>query len=104
MADFGELLRGFRERAGLSQRALAQAANIDKSYVSKLESGKREVASRTLALRLATILELSASEVDLWLISAGYVSPRMQSMATRGVSRLWEEINTLNEGYGTTSN
>ena len=98
MADFGDLLRRFRERAGFSQSALAQAANIDKSYISRLESGKREVVSCTLALRLAEILKMSASEVDLWLITAGYISPRMQSMATRGVYRLWEEINTLNEG------
>jgi len=97
MASFGELVRSFRERAGLSQSALAQGANIDKSYVCRLESGDREVASRSLALRLASILGLSTSEIDLWLISAGYVSPRMQAMATDGVSRLLQEISSLNE-------
>jgi transcriptional regulator with XRE-family HTH domain len=98
MARFGELLKSFRERARLSQRALAQAADIDRSYVCRLESGEREVTSRSLALRLADILGLSPSETDLWLISAGYVSPRMQELAAGGVSRLLEEIDVLSEG------
>ena len=99
MSDFGNLLRGFRKRARMSQSALAEAANIDKSYVSRLESGEREVTSRSLALTLASALGLSPSEVDLWLITAGYVSPRMQVMATRdGVSRLWEEISPPSPG------
>lgn len=84
MTDFGKMLADFRQRSGLSQRALAEAAHIDRSYVSKLESGRREVTSRALALRLAAILGLSASEIDLWLISAGYISPRVQSMVQDG--------------------
>jgi transcriptional regulator with XRE-family HTH domain len=97
MASFGERLRAYRERAALSQSALAQAAGIDKSYVSRLENGQREVASRSLAIRLAAILHLSPSEVDLWLISAGYVSPRVQQLATRRASRLLEAIDVLSE-------
>ncbi len=99
MTSFGELLKSFRERTELSQSALAQAAGIDKSYISRLENGEREVTSRSLALRLAEILDLSPSEVDLWLISAGYVSPRMQALASGGVSRLLEEINVLGENF-----
>ena len=97
MADFGQLLKSFRQRSGLSQSALAHAANINKSYICKLETGEREVTSRSLALSLTEILDLSPSEVDLWLISAGYVSPRMQTHAARDVSRLLEEINDLTE-------
>jgi transcriptional regulator with XRE-family HTH domain len=99
MASFGELLKSFRERAGLSQSALAQAAGIDRSYICRLENGEREVTSRSLALRLADILNLSPPEIDLWLISAGYISPRMQKLANRGVSRLLEEINVLSENF-----
>jgi transcriptional regulator with XRE-family HTH domain len=77
----------------MSQRALAEAADIDKSYISKLENGKRSVTSRQLALALARALNLSPREIDHWLVSAGYVSPRMQATVARnGVSRLWEEF------------
>jgi len=89
---FGEMLKEFRKRARLSQRALAVQAEIDTSYISKLESGDREVASRDLALRLAQILRLSLEETDLWLISAGYASPRLQQLAGTSISRLVEEI------------
>ena len=95
MTSFGKLLRDFRVRANFSQRALAQEANIDTSYISRLESGEREVASRSLALRLAEILGLSPQEIDLWLISAGYISPRMQKVASGGISRLMEALDTI---------
>jgi len=88
MASFGNLLRDFRIRANLSQRILAQKTDIDTSYISRLESGEREVASRSLALKIAEILKLSQEETDLWLISAGYISPRMQQLASSGISKL----------------
>lgn len=94
MANFGELLRYFRIRADLSQRVLAQKAEIDTSYVSRLERGEREVASRSLAIKIAEILNLSLDEIDLWLISAGYISPRMQQIANTGISRLLDSLNT----------
>lgn len=89
MSDFGDLLKRFRERAEFSQRALAKSASIDTSYISRLEKGEREVTSRSLALKIAGILELSQREIDLWLISAGYVSPRIQK---QGLNRLYEEM------------
>lgn len=92
MANFGNLLRDFRIRANLSQRILAQKAEIDTSYISRLERGEREVASRSLALRIAEILGLSSQETDLWLISAGYISPRMQQLASNGLSRLIDSL------------
>jgi transcriptional regulator with XRE-family HTH domain len=92
MASFGKLLRDFRLQAGLSQRALAQAAKVDTSYISRLESGEREIPSRSLALVLAEILRLSQQESDLWLISAGFISPRMQDLASSGISKLMEHF------------
>lgn len=93
MASFGELLKEFRIRSELSQRVLARKAGIDTSYVSRLERGEREVASRSLALKIAEILNLSFEETDLWLISAGYISPRMQQLAHHGISRLLDSFN-----------
>jgi transcriptional regulator with XRE-family HTH domain len=92
MASFGKLLKDFRIRAKLPQRVLAQKANIDTSYISRLERGEREVASRSIALKIAEILGLSPEEIDLWLISAGYISPRMQQLANNGLSRLLDSL------------
>ncbi len=93
MTSFGKLLRDFRIRAKLSQRILAQQAEIDTSYISRLEKGEREVTSRSLALKIAEILNLSLEETDYWLISAGYISPRMQQLASNGISRLMDSLN-----------
>lgn len=92
MASFGRMLRDFRIRSELSQRTLAQAADVDTSYISRLESGEREIPSRSLALVFADILKLSQQETDLWLISAGYISPRMQDLASSGISKLMEHL------------
>ena len=94
MASFGKLLRDFRIRAKFSQRVLAQQAKIDTSYVSRLERGEREVASRSLALKISEILNLSLEETDLWLISAGYISPRLQELANNGISNLLDSFNS----------
>lgn len=88
---FGDMLRMFRERVGLSQRALAEKAGIDTSYISRIERGERN-ATRSIALQLAEILKLSIEEADLWLISAGFISPRMQNLASNGISKLMDDI------------
>ena len=99
MTSFGNLLRDFRTRSGLSQRALAQEADIDTSYISRLESGGREFTSRSLALKLAEIMGLEEEEIDLWLISAGYISPRMQDIASGSISRLMRELNAFKDDF-----
>lgn len=40
-ATFGKVLREYRTKAGLSQEALADRANLDRTYVSLLERGLR---------------------------------------------------------------
>ena len=97
VATFGEMLKRFRLRAGFSQSALAQAAQINRSYVSRLESGAREITNRSLALRLAEILALSPFEADLWLISAGYVSPRKQKLGAKRAAQLLADMEPLGE-------
>lgn len=92
---FGMMLQKFRIRAGFSQRALAEEAKIDTSYISRIESGERPTTSRTLALQLAKILVLSQEEEDLWLISAGYVSPRIQSLASNSISHLIDNLDSI---------
>lgn len=92
MGTFSKLLVDFRKRANLSQAALAKEADVDRSYIWRLENGERETPSRSLALRLAEILDLSQPETDLWLISAGYASPHMQQLTAAGISRLMEDL------------
>jgi transcriptional regulator with XRE-family HTH domain len=56
-ARFGANLRWARQRAGLSQEALANEASVDRAAVSVFERGRRNPNLRTV-LRLARALEL----------------------------------------------
>lgn len=51
-------LRDARKRAGLTQVELAAAANLDQTYISKLELGKITDPSFTTVVRLAKPLGL----------------------------------------------
>jgi ribosome-binding protein aMBF1 (putative translation factor) len=60
---FGQAVKAVREAQGISQEKLAELAEIDRTYVSMIERGKRhptlEVASRiaiALSLRLSEII------------------------------------------------
>ena len=51
---FADLLRHYRERAGLSQVRLAQLVGIDHSYLSRLESGRRHPTRGVVLLSALT--------------------------------------------------
>ncbi len=60
----GTRIRKARQKKGLSQEALAHAANMDRSYVSGLERGEFNVSllalatiARVLAVPLAVLVE-----------------------------------------------
>lgn len=72
MKSFAQTLKEFRERAGLSQYALAGRAGIDPSYVNRVERGERDAPTREVVEALAQALELNAVETDDLLLSAGY--------------------------------
>jgi transcriptional regulator with XRE-family HTH domain len=57
-ASFGRVLRECRQRAGVSQEALADSADFDRTYISLLERGLRQPTLETL-LRLARALSIS---------------------------------------------
>jgi transcriptional regulator with XRE-family HTH domain len=59
--SFGIILRKARQHAGFSQEKLAALANIDRSYVSLLEQGKRQ-PSITVLFQLSDALHLSPIE------------------------------------------
>lgn len=58
----GETLRRVRLSKGISQEKLALLAEVDRSYVGRVERGDNNVALLTLA-RLANALDISISEL-----------------------------------------
>lgn len=68
---FGSQLRDFRKRRGLSQLALAAAAEVSPRHVSFVESG-RSAPSRQMVLRLAETLDLPLRARNDLLHLAGF--------------------------------
>ena len=60
----GLALRGARNREGLTQRQLAEAAGIPQRHISEMESGKRQIG-RERAKKLAEALHVSDYRVFL---------------------------------------
>ena len=72
---FGATLRRYRNGTNgyprLSQMALAERADYDHSYLSRLEAGHR-LPTRTAVNRLADALRLDPDEREELLLSAGF--------------------------------
>ena len=60
--EFGDRVRSYRLKAGLSQEGLAYEANVNRSYVASLEAGQRN-PSLDLMARLAAALEVDLGEL-----------------------------------------
>jgi transcriptional regulator with XRE-family HTH domain len=64
---FGAVLRELRERAGLSQEALAERAGLHRTYVGLLERGKRNPTldvAHQLGAALGVTLTALVAEVE----------------------------------------
>jgi transcriptional regulator with XRE-family HTH domain len=72
MSDFGEVLRRWRERARLSQLALARLSGVHASIINRFEGGERQPAERAMVERLAEALALATGERDQLLATAGF--------------------------------
>lgn len=59
---FGLRVRQLRKKAGLSQEAFADRCGLDRTYMSGIERGKRNVSLRNIDI-LAKALDLSVSEL-----------------------------------------
>jgi transcriptional regulator with XRE-family HTH domain len=70
-ATFADRLRWWRERRGLSQMALAMAADVSQRHLSFLEVG-RTAPSRDMVLRLAAALDLPLRQQNVLLLAAGF--------------------------------
>lgn len=59
--QFGNRLRKLRENKALSQEALAHEAGLDRTYVSSVERGKRNISIENIE-RLALALGIKIKE------------------------------------------
>lgn len=62
LAQLGDGIRAARLKAGLSQEALADAAGIDRSHMSRIERGKRNVSFLNLC-KIAEALGVPVSQI-----------------------------------------
>lgn len=62
---FGKRVRDLRKKAGLSQEALADIAGLDRTYISGIERGTRNVSLKNIeAIAVALRIELVELFVD----------------------------------------
>lgn len=59
---FGERIRSLRKERGLSQEALAELSGLDRTYVSGIERGIRNIALRNIEA-LAKALRVSLADL-----------------------------------------
>jgi transcriptional regulator with XRE-family HTH domain len=77
--EFGVLLKRVREARRVSQSKLAERAEFDHSYVSRLESGAR-MPTREAVERLARAMDLAQNEQDALLAAAGFLPRDVASL------------------------
>jgi len=58
----GDVIKRHRQRMGISQEELAHRADVDRTFVSRLERGVRQPTITTL-IQLAKALEVSTAEL-----------------------------------------
>jgi transcriptional regulator with XRE-family HTH domain len=47
-AEYGKKVREIRKKEGVSQESLADLAGLDRTYISDIENGKRNVSIETI--------------------------------------------------------
>lgn len=62
LVRLGAAIRAERQAQGLSQEALADKANIDRSYMGGVERGEHNIAVMSL-LKIAVALQVKASSL-----------------------------------------
>lgn len=95
----GDLLRAARERAGLTQRELAERAGVAQSVVSAYESGRRQPALPTLA----RLVEASGHDLQLTLAPHGTSRAPLAGTLGRRVQRHRDEITDIAARHGVTN-
>ena len=83
---FGEVLKQNRNAQSLSQEELAHLSDLDRTYISMLERGKRQPSLKTIFL-LASTLNILPSEimikVESLIVSRKLIFRISSSLSTR---------------------
>ena len=79
-SGLGLLLRRLRERRDLSSRELGQLAEVDHTYIYRLETGEKQSPSDDVLARLLKVLKAKPREVEM-----------AQYMTTNEVNPDWVE-------------
>ena len=58
---FGQRVKALRQKKGISQEALAHLAEIDRTYMTSVENGKRNISIQNIE-KILKALEISFSE------------------------------------------
>lgn len=61
----GALLRRLREARGLSSRELGQLADVDHTYIYRLETGEKQSPSDEILTRLLRVLKAPPREIEM---------------------------------------
>jgi HTH-type transcriptional regulator, competence development regulator len=61
----GVLLRRLRESRGLSSRELGQLADVDHTYIYRLETGEKQSPSDEILTRLLRVLKAAPREIEM---------------------------------------
>jgi transcriptional regulator with XRE-family HTH domain len=61
LQKFGERIKELREQKGLTQEQLSYSTDIDRSYISSVESGKRNISLRNIE-KLSLALECDIAD------------------------------------------
>ena len=80
MYVFGELLRGFREREGISQVRLRQALRVHRNTISAWEPSQYLPKTREMVLVLAETLGLADADRNQLLAAADFASERLPAI------------------------
>lgn len=99
METFGEQLRAYRERLGMSQQTLAERASVSPSQLSRIQSGQKKPPPAETVLRMIEVLRLTGDEAADLLEAAGYSSQLLQSSLVVG-SLLPDSMDELLQALG----
>jgi transcriptional regulator with XRE-family HTH domain len=98
LKSIGQTIRALRRQRGLTQEALADLAHIDRSYMSSIERGQRNISVLNVA-RIAGALDVSLCHVLKGRSGSpdSAVRTRMHAFRARA-GREWEEGCSLSLG------